>query len=405
MTESNTMSPPLEEELIQWAERYRKDLESLSTQIHEQPELSGAEHIAANLHMRLLRKRGFFILHPFLDLDTAFWAEYDSGIPGPSVAYLAEYDALPGIGHGCGHNLLGAVSTVSGIALSRVVERSGGRVVVVGCPAEETNGAKVRMASAGVFENIDAAMLAHPYKHFQASGSSAALEALRFEFYGREAHAADSPEAGVNALAGVLELFQTVKILRNNLPKGASINGVITHGGTVANLIPKYACAEFHLRGRNGTQVGRMSEELQRQAKEIAAQIGARVECSHYEADYQNMVTNQALSQAFLEYLRRLGREKIWPSEDSRFSLDMGNVSQVCPAIHPYFDICGESKEELHTEAFCACAVTKYANEQALTTVKALALTGLKILQDSEFLRSVKEEFYSTISNNKGETP
>ena len=405
MTASNTMLSPLEEELIQWAERYQEDLESLSAQIHKQPELSGEEHVAADLHMQLLRKRGFSILHPFLGLETAFWAEYDSGIPGPSVAYLAEYDALPDIGHGCGHNLLGAVSTVSGIALSHMVGRSGGRVVVVGCPAEETNGAKVRMAAAGVFENIDAAMLAHPYKRYQASGSSAALEALRFEFFGQEAHATDYPEVGVNALEGVLSLFQRAKVLRGSLPKGASINGVITHGGAAANLIPKYACAEFHLRGRNTTQVNQMSEELQRQAKEIASQIGAGVECSHYEASYQNMVTNQTMSQAFLKYLRLLGKEKIWPSEDSRFSLDMGNVSQVCPAIHPYFDICGASKEELHTEAFCACSITRYANEQALITVKALALTGLRILMNSEFLRAVKEEFRSIISNNEIQAP
>lgn len=395
MEKQNTGLTPLEQELIRWANRYQQDLEDLSDQIHARPELSSHEYVAAQLHMQLLHRRGFSIQHPFLGLDTAFWAEYGSEKSGPSVAYLAEYDALPGIGHGCGHNLLGAVSTVSGIALSHIIERTGGRVVVVGCPAEETDGAKVKMAEAGVFGHIDVAMLAHPYKCYQASGSSAALQALRFTFFGQEAHATDYPQVGINALQGVLALFQAVEVLRGRLPQGASINGVITDGGTAANLIPKHACAEFHLRGSNHMQVSQMAEELKGEARKIAAQIGAKVECSNYEASYQEMVSNQTLSLAFSTYLGQLGIEKVWPAEDSRLSLDMGNVSQICPAIHPYFDICGNSKAELHTEAFCARSVTEYANRQALTTVKALALTGLKILIDSDFLRAVKEEFHS----------
>lgn len=389
----NTILSPIEEEVLQWANHYQGELESLSSQIHGKPELSGEEHFAVQLHMQLLHKRGFSIVHPFLGLDTAFWAEYNSGIQGPSVAYLAEYDALPDIGHGCGHNLLGTVSTISGIVLSHLADRVGGHVVVVGCPAEETNGAKVSMVTAGAFNHIDVAMLAHPYKQYQASGSSSALEALRFEFYGQEAHATDYPGVGINALEGVLSLFQAVRFIRSELPPGASINGVITHGGTAANIIPKYACADFHLRGNDNSHVKQMSKTLQRKAQEIAKQIGARVECSHYEATYENMVTNQTLSHAFLDYLRTLGEKNIRPPEASRFSLDMGNVSHVCPAIHPYFDICGTTQEELHTEAFCACSITDYANRQALTTVKVLALTGLKILTDDSFLHAVKEEF------------
>lgn len=383
----------MKQTILEWADRNQADFIHLSREIHAHPERSGEEHRAAALHATLLRKNGFQVQQPFLGLDTAFRAVYDSGHPGPCVAYLAEYDALPQLGHGCGHNLLGAVSTMAGIALSQTLSQTGGRVLVLGCPAEETNGAKVKMAAEGAFTQVDAAMLAHPYHHFQESGSSAALQAIRISFFGREAHAADAPGTGINALDGVLALFRSIDLLRPSLPAGTTINGVIPHGGTVANVIPSYASADFHLRGRSSTGLDALAGVLEHEAKGIAAELGARVEVSHYESTYQNMVTNQALSSVFTEYLKQMGVAEVAPSEDSPFSLDMGNVSQVCPAIHPYFGICQEKKAELHTSEFCACAAGEYAHQQALVTVKALALTGWRMLTDQEFLSKIKEEF------------
>lgn len=385
----------MEWDIIEWVDANSTTLIDLSREIHDHPELSGAEHRAASLHAGLLRKKGFLVEQPFMGLDTAFQAVYDSGQPGPCVAYLAEYDALPEIGHGCGHNLLGAVSTFAGLALSRVVSQAGGRVVVLGCPAEETNGAKVQMAANGVFDRIDVAMLAHPYYRFQESGSSAALQALRFEFFGKEAHAADAPDAGINALDGVLALFRYVDGIKMCQSNALSINGIISNGGTVANVIPGYASAEFHLRGHSGAVLEKLAKSMGNEAERIAASIGARVKVSHYEPSYENMVTNRALSGVFAACLRQVGQVNIAPAENSPFSLDMGNVSKVCPSIHPYFGICNGERFDLHTKEFCFCAAQEYAHQQGLVTAKALALTGLRVMQDKKLLAEIKKEFQS----------
>ena len=384
----------MEKRILDWIDSNQSVLTELSLEIHNHPELSGREHRSAGLHVDLLKKNGFRVEQPFLGLDTAFRAVYDSNRPGPCVAYLAEYDALPEIGHGCGHNLLGAVSTVAGIALSKVIQQAGGRVMVLGCPAEETNGAKVQMAEEGVFDHIDVAMLAHPYHCFQDSGSSAALQALRYEFFGKETHAADAPETGVNALEGVLALFGYVHRIKSTLQPGTTINGIISNGGTVANIIPGYASAEFHLRGPSGSVLEKLARDLEAEARRIALELGAQIKISNYEPSYKNMVTNQSLSKVFHECLSAAGQNEIAPPQNNPFSLDMGNVSQVCPAIHPYFGICQGSRAELHTAEFCACAGEEYAHRQALITVKALALTGLRVLTDQEQLAGIKEEFY-----------
>ena len=392
----------MEHTLMEWAEANQSILIDLSREIHDYPELSGREYRAAALHAALLREYGFQVEQPFLGLDTAFRAVYDSGLPGPCVAYLAEYDALPKIGHGCGHNLLGAVSTFAGIALSRVIPQTGGSVVVLGCPAEETNGAKVQMAEEGVFDQVDAAMLAHPYHRFQESGGSAALQALRFEFFGKEAHAADAPERGINALEGVLGLFRYVAAVRPGLSAGVSINGIIPSGGRAANVIPDYASAEFHLRGPDGAALTELAEDMRREAGRVAAELGARVEISRYEPAYENMITNHTLSGAFLSCLRQVGQSDVAPAENSPFSLDMGNVSHVCPAIHPYFGICRDVKAALHTTEFSACAAGAYAHRQALITAKALALTGRNVLQDRELLAGIRREFDRSARNTAG---
>lgn len=389
----------MERNIVEWVDVNSDALIGLSREIHANPELSGMEHQAAALHAGLLREKGFRVEQPFLDMDTAFQAVCDSGRPGPCVAYLAEYDALPEIGHGCGHNLLGVVSTFAGLALSRVVAQTGGRVMVLGCPAEETNGAKVDMAAKGVFEQVDVAMLAHPYYRFQESGSTSALQAIRYEFFGKEAHSADAPEAGINALEGVLALFRYVDKVRVELSTGTSINGIISNGGRVANVIPGYASAEFHLRGPSGGALTRLARDMEWEARQIAARLGAQVKISHYEPTYENMVTNRALSGVFVSCLQQVGPVDIAPPENSPFSLDMGNVSHVCPAIHPYFGICQDVRLELHTAEFCACSVGDYAHRQALVAVKALALTGLRVLKDRELLARIKDEFDRNVRN------
>ena len=190
----------MKEALKTIAKDLRQDLESLSEFIYAHPEIGLTEFESSKAHVDLLRKHNFEVEYPYLDFETAFRGTYDSGKPGPTIAYLSEYDALPEIGHGCGHNLLGTVNTGAGIALSKIIEEIGGRVIVLGTPAEENDGIKVDMAAANTFDDIDIAICSHPSDVNEASGTSLAMDAIQFEFFGKTAHAAAAPWEGVNAI-------------------------------------------------------------------------------------------------------------------------------------------------------------------------------------------------------------
>ena len=385
--------------ILQRADELKPTMIELAQAIHSEPELSGQEHHASQRHVNLLLQNGFQVEYPFAGYPTAFTALASSSRPGPTIAYLAEYDALPEIGHGCGHSLLGAVSTIAGIVLASVVEAVGGCVMVLGCPAEETDGAKVKFADIGVFSDVDAAMLAHPYYQFCESGSSLAMEALRFEYCGEAAHAVDYPEHGINALHGLVQFFYTCMELQKQLPPTMKLNGIISQGGHAANLIPDYACADFHLRATSSSDLELLKEKVILYTENAAKGTGTTVRISSFESAYQEMISNRALSECFNQNLRSIGPVEITPPATQPFSLDMGNVSHVCPAIHPYFGVCESSCASLHTKEFAVCAASDYAYTQALVTAKALALTGLELMTDTVLLQTVQSE-YNTFANS-----
>ncbi len=372
------------------ADELKENMILLAQSIHNYPELSGQEYYASKCHMELLAQNNFNIEYPFAGIDTAFKAVFAGKSSGPTIAYLAEYDALPNIGHGCGHDLLGAVSTVAAIALTSVIHKTGGRVVVLGCPAEESSGAKVEFVKKGAFRNVDAAMLAHPYDCFCESGSSLALEPLRFEFFGKEAHAVEYPSQGRNALEGLVLFFHECINLQRQLPPDIKLNGIISQGGAVANLIPDYACGDFHLRASTSAKLDELHEKVAAYAKHSADSTGTTVKISHFETPYKEMVTNQILSDCFTKNLHALNCFEIAPAMTQPFSLDMGDVSHICPAIHPYFNVCGTSHADLHTREFARQVNSDYAYTQGLITAKALAFTGADLLMSSSLLQKVK---------------
>ncbi len=214
-----------------YIEEVKPELIALSEFIHENPELGYQEFQSARAHVELLKKHGFSVEEGYMGMATAFRAEKSDGKPGPTVAFLAEYDALPDIGHGCGHNILGTTSTGAGIVLSKLLPEIGGKVIVIGTPAEETSGAKVPMAQQGVFNDVDVAMMVHPADKHSRSGRSLALEAIQFTYKGRTAHAAASPEKGINALDACINTFNNINALREHIKPTARIHGIIVEGG------------------------------------------------------------------------------------------------------------------------------------------------------------------------------
>ncbi|MBT2755294.1 M20 family metallopeptidase [Mesobacillus foraminis] len=380
--------------IIEEIERNQKEFYDISIYIGENPELGHEEFKASEILIRTLRKHDFSVELGTCNLPTAFTATFDSGKEGPVVAFMAEYDALPEVGHACGHNLIGTMGVAAGIGLSKVVSKTGGKVIVFGTPAEETSGGKVTMAEEGIFDSVDVALMVHPLDRYTKSGPSLAMDAIQFEFYGKSAHAAASPHQGINALDAVIQLFNSINALRQHITPDARIHGIISEGGKAANVVPDYAVAQFYVRAAKRSYVNELVEKVKHCAEGAALQTGATVKSSFYEFSYDDMITNNELSEAFTKELISLGVDEaeILDQRDGTGSLDMGNVSQVVPSIHPYIKITNENYA-CHTNEFREAAMSEQAREAMIRGAKAMALTGYEVLTNPVLLRKIKAEF------------
>ncbi len=388
---------PIMEQIKEVAERYRLELRQLNRYIYDNPELGLAEHLSAQAHVDLLEKYGFQVEMPYLGFDTAFRAVYDSGKEGPSLAFLSEYDALPGIGHACGHNLLGATDTISGIVLSEFVKDRGGRVIVLGTPAEETWGTKVNFADQGAFDDIDVAFCTHPADNWQGSSTSMAMKSLSFEFFGKTSHAAESPHEGINALDAAVNFYVATSMLRQQMNPTNRIHGVIKSGGEAANIIPDYSRLEFYVRALSMSELDLIETRVLACAEAAALASGCQLKWTYDENTFMNMVTNKTLSERYNDNMASLGVTMIREDRMAMGSLDMGNVSQVVPSINPYFDITAGVKTPGHTVAFREASLTPYAEDSAMLTVQGLVATALDLIDDPRLLEEVVSEFEANV--------
>ncbi len=376
------------------ADNLKDELVELSRFIYENPEPGGQEFKSSRAHIDLLKKHGFTVEEEYSGIKTAFRAEFELRCPGPVVGYLAEYDALPDIGHGCGHNLLGTAGTGAAIILSKLLEENGGKVVVIGTPAEETDGAKVEMAAKGAFDDLDVALVAHPGVTFQVSGASLALEALEFTYTGKAAHSANNPEQGINALDACINTFNAINALRQHILSDARIHGIIKEGGRAPNIVPDLAVARFYVRAGTKDYLEALSEKVKNCARAGALSTGAGLEISNFEATFANQVTNKALSDVFQKNLALTGVDEVEEAGATLGSSDVGNVSQVCPTIQPQFGIIeGDSDLNLHSRGFAEMTLTETATGNMLKTAIALALTGADVISDTALLQGIKDEF------------
>lgn len=369
----------------------------VSKYIGQNPELGHEEFKACKVLTDVLKEQGFTVEIGTCDLPTAFTAVYDSQKPGPSIGFMAEYDALPDLGHACGHNLIGTMSIAAGIGLSKAVAETGGKVYVYGTPAEETRGGKVTMAEQGIFNHLDVAMMVHPYYCHQKSGRSLAMDAIQFEFFGKSAHAAAAPHEGINALDGVLQTFNSINALRQHVKPDVRIHGVITEGGKAANVVPDYAVAQFYVRASTRAYVDEVTDKVKACANGAALATGTKLKISNYEFSYDDMQTNQTLSEVYTNNLVSLGvsEQSITEDQGDHGSLDMGNVSQVVPAIHPYIQIC-DDYFVCHTHEFREAALSEQGREAMILGAQTMALTGYDVLTNPTLLQKIKEEFNAT---------
>lgn len=382
----------MKEQLKVKLEEIKEDLFKMSDHLYENPEISEQEYESMKLLVEYLKTHGFETETGIVDTPTAFKAEFKSGKPGPTVAFLAEYDALPGVGHGCGHNIIGTTSVGAGVILSKVINEIGGNVIVLGTPAEETNGAKVTMSERDVFDNVDIAMMIHPADQTYESGTSSAMESLQFVYKGKSSHAAETPELGINALDGVIQLFNGINALREHTTADTRIHGIISEGGEAPNVVPDRAVAKFYIRSLEKGNLLKVVQQVKDIGKGAALITGTEVEISHFELGFDNMVTNETMSQIFNKNLKEVSHRDIQPAEHSFGSMDMGNVSKVTPSIHPFVGL-NEPGLEYHTIEFADKTITEDGHRVIVDSALALASTAYDILTDEKALQAIKKEF------------
>lgn len=388
-----SIQPSLKAQIGTTIDQHAKRFKAISTYIGQHPELGNEEFKASARLKEELAFHGFDIQAPVLGIETAFIATYTAQKLGPVVALMSEYDALPEIGHACGHHLICMMSVGAAVGLKSIIDEIGGTIRVYGTPAEETRGAKVPMAEAGLFDDCDFAMMAHPYYAYEESGVSLAMDALQFEYFGKSAHAAASPQHGINALDGVLQLFNGINALRQQTRSDTRIHGIINQGGVAANIIPDYASAQFYIRSASRAYTNELVEKVKKVAEGAALQTGCTLTVSNYEYSYDELITNSTLSETFTRNLIEHGvdRSEIHSGKDAG-SLDLGNVSTHCPAIHPYIQVTQE-KQELHSIGFRDRAQEPEALEAMIFGAKLLAETAYDVISQPELLQKIRQEF------------
>ena len=374
------------------ADGLRGQLLATSHDIHAHPELLFNEHRASARLADELERGGLRVERGVGGLPTAFRAELSGGEPGPTLAILAEYDALPGIGHACGHNIIATTALGAGLALAATGQRFPGRVLIIGTPGEEGGGGKILLAQAGVFDDVDASFMLHPSRSDMVRRSSLASSRVEIVFHGKASHAAGAPDLGINALEAVIQTFVGVNARRLQMRGDARVHGIITHGGDAVNVIPARASAKFSVRARDRAYQRTLIGMLRGAAEAGASATGARLEWTETRG-YDNTVPNPTIADAMARNLAAVGRTVIEPAPNERMgSTDMGDISQILPAIHGYIAIVPDSIAN-HTVEFAAASASPAGDAAVVDGAAALAMTAAELFTEPALVARAKADF------------
>ncbi|HEX9268553.1 MAG TPA: M20 family metallopeptidase [Candidatus Limnocylindria bacterium] len=367
------------------------DLDELALRIHDRPEIAFEERFASGALADYLAVRGHRVSRATGGIETAFCAEA-GGAAGPVVAILAEYDALPGLGHACGHNLIATAAVGAFLGTAAVAGDLRGTVRLLGTPAEEKGAGKARLLAAGVFAGVDAALMFHPADVDLIDPPMLALAVVRIEMQGKAAHAAAAPSEGVNALDGLLLGWTALSALRQLVRSDARIHGIITDGGQAPNIIPEHAAATVIVRAADAAYVAELRRRVLACFEGAARATGCEL-LHEWEEQMDPVTTNPAIAAAFVDNARVLGRS-LRPRRTGELgaSTDMGNVSAVIPSIHPLLSIT-ETAVPWHSHDFAAAARSPRGLETMHVAAKALAFTAIDLLARPQLLREAKESF------------
>lgn len=389
---------PIKQRLVARVDALQEQLWGIVRQLYDHPEMAFQEFKSAALLTETLAEAGFQVEKGIGGIETAFRASARGRDGKPTVAFLAEYDALPEIGHACGHNLIASAAVGAGLAMLDVMDEMDGNVQVIGTPAEEGGGGKLIMKDAGVFEGLDAAMMIHPASKNMVMRGSLASVRLKMEFWGKPAHAAARPDLGINALDAILLTFNNINALRQQLQRSDRVAGIIIDGGKAANIIPEHTVAEFSVRGQTSSRREEVMERVIACAQAGAMASGCRFEYQ-ITPGYDNIIPNKVIGDLFTNNLERFAREVSAPSPDEPMgSTDMGNVSHVVPALHPYLAVVSEEVAG-HSAEFREACMSPAGLAAMMDGAKAMAMTAVDLLTDPRLLERAWAELHSVTAD------
>jgi amidohydrolase len=382
----------LKEQIMRAVDDNSASLKTLSLKIHANPELGLQEVKTAALLCDYLSQNGFSVERGICELPTSFRAKYGSG--KPAIAFIAEYDALPNLGHACGHNIISTAAVGAGVVSKLAADRLGGSIYVVGTPAEEFYGGKVAMAMRGGFDNLDFAMMVHPGWEDRAIHYTFAAQTIEVEFFGKASHASHQPELGINALEAMIQSFVHINSLRQHIKEKARITGIITNGGEAPNIVPAYSAASFTLRAADDAYLEELKQKVVNCFIGAATATGARLEYKWPNGPRNSMRTNFSLAEVFSQNLSLLGRTSKKPDpNDLGGSADMANVSRLVPSIHAWIAI--TSGIVPHRPEFAVASASETGMRGLIDATKAMSMTAADLLGKPKVRTKIKEEFQS----------
>lgn len=385
----------VKEKILKNIDNNREEILQLSHSICSNPELAFSEKKAVGWQKDILHKYGFKVKQPYCGLDTAYRASKKGYSPGPRIAILAEYDALPEIGHGCGHNIIAASAVGAAIGLLAVIEDIPGEIIVMGTPGEEGGGGKIVMVDNGAFDDIDYAMMIHPSSVNMVGRGGLASTGISVEYIGKPAHSA-GPQFGINALDTMISLFNNIKTCQQKWNSETKINGIIKNGGTASNIIPDYVSAEFTLRAKTQDYLKIVLKDVKKAIKAAALVTGAKYKYN-IGLIYAERHPNLTMGEVFKANMEALGEKVVYPRKDEVLgSSDIGNVSLKVPTIHEYIAITPKLMNS-HTREFAKVAASKKADHMLIKGAKALAMTAYDILTDKKLQKAICDEFETKV--------
>lgn len=389
--ESFNQEDLLRDQLKTGLEKEEKACQDLVQKLYDHPEIGGEEYYAHDLLSSFLEDRGYEV-DRHVSMETGFLAHGGKRGGKPKILIPAEFDALPEIGHGCGHNLFGGTSILAFLSLSPLMEDLGAELLLAGTPAEENLGGKIKMVDQGIFQGVDAALMIHPGTENSLGSASSALYPLKFEFFGKSAHGCKAAE-GASALDPAVLTYLSINMQRQFIKEGSFIHGIIKEGGKAANVIPDYASMEYYFRADTLDEAKKMGEEAEKRAEMNARACGCTLKTSIYECIYGETILNEKLADLMKEEFIRQGREDV---KDLDFkptgSTDVGAVSYLCPTVQATIKIAEPEEAKGHSRELALATVSSQGFKALKDGALIIGGTALKLVLDPSLLEECQKE-------------